>query len=90
MISNSKSVDISSIIKKQLKKLTEIFLKNYLFHVWKMTNIHKLEGETFPQMVLYDDNFDGALHKKRYDLNNQDSLKKKKYLIHISRIIFIN
>ena len=29
-------------------------------------------------MVLYDDNFDGALHKKRYDLNNQDSLKKKK------------
>lgn len=52
----------------------EIFLKNYLFHVWKMTNIHKLEGETFPRMVLYDDNFDGALHKKRYDLNNQDSL----------------
>ena len=43
-----------------------------------MTNIHKREGETFPLMVLYDDNFDGALHKKRYDLNNQDNLKKKK------------
>ena len=54
-----------------------------------MTNIHKLEGETFPRMVLYDDNFDGALHKKRYDLNNQDSLKKKN-LIYISKIIFIN
>ena len=78
MISNSKSVDTPLYsIKKQLKKLTEIFLKNYLFHVWKMTNIHKLEGETFPLMVLYDDNFDGALHKKRYDLNNQDNLKKK-------------
>ena len=56
-----------------------------------MTNIHKLEGETFPRMVLYDDNFDGALHKKRYDLNNQDSLKKKKkHLIYISKIIFMN
>ena len=43
-----------------------------------MTNIHKREGEMFPRMVLYDDNFDGALHKKRYDLNNQDSLKEKK------------
>ena len=78
MISNSKSVDIPSIPVKAIKKLTEIFLKNYLFHVWKMTNIHKREGEMFPLMVLYDDNFDGALHKKRYDLNNQDILKKKK------------
>ena len=41
-------------------------------------------------MVLYDDNFDGALHKKRYDLNNQDILKKKKkHLIYISKIIFL-
>ena len=57
-----------------------------------MTNIHKREGETFPLMVLYDDNFDGALHKKRYDLNNQDNLKKKKkkHLIYISKIIFMN
>ena len=55
-----------------------------------MTNIHKREGETFPLMVLYDDNFDGALHKKRYDLNNQDNLEFFFILIYFIKKFFIN